>query len=67
MKTGTQICRGRVAGRLAPESSRTVVCIWAGGHSQGEVLAEVILVLEFLACESTATVLVVLTDTGRKS
>ena len=46
----------------------TAVCIWAGGRSQGEVLAsEVILVLEFLACESTAAVLVVVTDTGRKS
>jgi hypothetical protein len=42
--------------------------IWAGGRSQAEVLAEVILVLEFPARESTAAVLnlVVLTDTGRK-
>ena len=40
----------------------TAVCIWAGGRSQEEVLAELILVLEFPACESSAAVLVVLTD-----
>ena len=45
----------------------TAVCIWAGGRSQEEVLAELIMVLEFPACESSAAVLVVLTDTGRKS
>jgi hypothetical protein len=41
--------------------------MWAGGRSQEEVLAELILVLEIPACESSAAVLVVLTDTGRKS
>ena len=37
------------------------------GRSQEEVLAELILVLEFPACESSAAVLVVLKDTDRKS
>ena len=36
-------------------------------RSQEEVLAELILVLEFPACESSAAVLVVLKDTDRKS
>ena len=66
-RTGSRFLnRFRALGPPRPPGGAPL-CIWAGERNQGEVLAEVILVLEFLACESTAAVLVVVTDTGRKS